>query len=46
LYKADEDEGFGGGAKKEHGMMQFNLPLLTGKEMPWEVKHNPVIRFK
>jgi len=46
LYKADEEEGFGGGEKREQGMTQFNLPLSTAKEMPWEAKHNPVIRFK
>jgi len=46
LYKADEEEGFGAGEKREQGMTQFNLPLSTAKEMPWEAKHNPVIRFK
>ena len=46
LYKADEDEGFGGGEKIEHGMTRFNLPMSTAKEMPWEVKRVPVIQFK
>ncbi|KIM40811.1 hypothetical protein M413DRAFT_446183 [Hebeloma cylindrosporum] len=47
LYPTDEAEGFGrGGQTRELGMTQFNLPLSTAKEMPWEAKHNPVIRFK
>ncbi|KAF8969310.1 hypothetical protein BDZ97DRAFT_1794922 [Flammula alnicola] len=32
----------GGG---DEGMREFKLPLLTAKEMRWEPKHNPVIRF-
>jgi phosphatidylserine decarboxylase len=27
-------------------MMDFSLPLSTGKEMPWESKHSPKITFK
>ncbi|KAG2349296.1 hypothetical protein BDR05DRAFT_1019559 [Suillus weaverae] len=27
------------------GMMQFCLPLMMAKEMPWEAKHNPTISF-
>jgi len=45
LYKADENGGFGAG-KREHGMTQFNPPLSTVIEMPWEVKHHPAMWFK
>ena len=45
LYKLNEGEDLGD-EKGEQGMTQFNLPLSTAKEMPWEAKHNPVIRFK
>ena len=45
LYKAYEEEGATGG-KGEKGMTQLSLLLSTAKEMPWEAKHNPVIRFK
>jgi phosphatidylserine decarboxylase len=27
-------------------MKEFQLPLSTAKEMPWESKHNPVIKFR
>ena len=46
LYKEDEEEGYVVGDKGEKGMTQFSLPLSTAKEMPWEAKRNPVIRFK
>jgi phosphatidylserine decarboxylase len=32
----------------KHPMKEFRLPLVstgTGKEMPWEAKHNPAITF-
>ncbi|KAF9220448.1 hypothetical protein BS17DRAFT_797725 [Gyrodon lividus] len=29
-----------------HPMKEFQLPLMTAKEMPWEAKHNPVLRFR
>jgi len=45
LYKAYEEEG-AAGEKGEKWMTQLSLPLSTAKEMPWEAKHNPVIRFK
>ena len=38
LYPKDED-----GART---MVDFALPLQTGKEMSWESKHNPTISFK
>ncbi|KZT23286.1 hypothetical protein NEOLEDRAFT_1180161 [Neolentinus lepideus HHB14362 ss-1] len=28
------------------GMKEFQLPLSTAKEMPWEGRHNPTITFK
>lgn len=33
-------------AGEEEEMREFALPLSTAKEMPWEAKHNPVIRFR
>ena len=30
----------------DHPMMDFELNLATAKEMPWETKHKPVIRFR
>ncbi|KAF8957740.1 phosphatidylserine decarboxylase-domain-containing protein [Flammula alnicola] len=41
LYAHGEEQGGG-----EEGMREFKLPLSTAKEMPWEAKHNPVIRFR
>ena len=41
LYDVDVDG--------KHPMKEFRLPLSstgTGKEMPWEAKHNPVITFR
>lgn len=38
LYPEDEDG--------SRGFMEFELPLQTAKEMPWEAKHNPVIRIR
>jgi phosphatidylserine decarboxylase len=29
-----------------HAMQEFQLPLSTAKEMPWEAKHNPLIHFR
>ena len=30
----------------ERKMIEYTLPLQTGKEMPWEAKHNPTISFR
>ncbi|EGN98625.1 hypothetical protein SERLA73DRAFT_89562 [Serpula lacrymans var. lacrymans S7.3] len=38
LYSEDEDG--------SHPMKEFQLPLTTAKEMPWEAKHNPVLAFR
>lgn len=38
LYPAEEDG--------THPMQDFVLPLSTAKEMPWETKHNPVLRIR
>ena len=38
LYPKDEDG--------TRSMINFTLPLQTGKEMPWESKHNPTISFR
>ena len=38
LYPKDED-----GART---MVDFALPLQTGKELQWESKHNPTILFR
>ncbi|KAH7884251.1 phosphatidylserine decarboxylase-domain-containing protein [Phlebopus sp. FC_14] len=38
LYNEDEDG--------SHPMKEFQLPLVTAKEMPWEAKHNPVLKFR
>ncbi|KAI0706958.1 phosphatidylserine decarboxylase-domain-containing protein [Earliella scabrosa] len=38
LYPEEEDG--------KRGMTDFELPLQTGKEMPWESKHNPTITFR
>jgi phosphatidylserine decarboxylase len=38
LYEDDADG--------KHPMKEFQLPLSTAKEMPWESKHNPVIKFR
>ena len=38
LYDEDADG--------KHPMKEFQLPLSTVKEMPWEAKHNPVITFR
>ena len=29
-----------------YSMMEFQLPLTPAKDVPWELKHKPVIRFK
>ncbi|THV04718.1 hypothetical protein K435DRAFT_774272 [Dendrothele bispora CBS 962.96] len=39
LYPLDEDS-------QKSEMVDFELPLKTGKEMGWEVKHKPIIKFK
>ncbi|KAL4245597.1 Phosphatidylserine decarboxylase proenzyme 2 [Abortiporus biennis] len=39
LYPAENDT-------TQDGMEQFVLPLSTAKEMPWESKHNPVLRIR
>lgn len=31
---------------EDREMVQFCLPLTTGKGMPWEAKHNPTISFR
>jgi phosphatidylserine decarboxylase len=33
-------------ADGKHPMKEFQLPLSTAKEKPWEAKHNPVITFR
>ncbi|KAL0953106.1 hypothetical protein HGRIS_004377 [Hohenbuehelia grisea] len=38
LYAAEADG--------DHPMKEYKLPLSTGKEMPWESKHNPTITFR
>jgi phosphatidylserine decarboxylase len=38
LYEDDADG--------KHPMKEFQLPLSTAKEMPWEAKHAPVITFR
>jgi phosphatidylserine decarboxylase len=30
----------------KHPMKEFQLPLSTAKEAPWEAEHNPVITFR
>ncbi|CAL1717452.1 unnamed protein product [Somion occarium] len=30
----------------QNGMKEFQLPLSTAKEMPWETKHNPVLTVR
>ncbi|PPQ93553.1 hypothetical protein CVT25_005520, partial [Psilocybe cyanescens] len=42
LYPVGGEEG----EKGAEGMREYSLPLSTAKEMKWEAKHNPVIRFK
>lgn len=37
LYSAGEDG--------DHPSKEFQLPLRTAKEMPWEAKHNPTLTF-
>lgn len=39
LYPEDDDGTQG-------GMQDFQLPLQTAKEMPWESKHKPVLKVK
>ena len=39
LYPEDRDG-------TQDGMQQYQLPLQTAKEMPWEGKHNPVLSFR
>ncbi|KAF4622347.1 hypothetical protein D9613_009567 [Agrocybe pediades] len=41
LYPDGSEEGHG-----DASMIQFVLPLSTGKEMPWESKHAPTIKFR
>ena len=33
-------------ADGSHPMREFKLPLATGKEMPWEAKHHPILTFR
>jgi len=33
-------------ADVSYSMMEFQLPLTPAKDVPWESKHKPVIRFK
>ncbi|KAF8591150.1 hypothetical protein K439DRAFT_1327876 [Ramaria rubella] len=30
----------------DHDMMEFQLPLMPNKDVPWEAKHKPVITFR
>jgi len=41
LYAAGDEEGHG-----DASMTQFSMHLSTGKEMPWESKHTPIIKFR
>ena len=32
--------------RNESEMVKFELPLTTAKEMPWELKHNPILSIR
>lgn len=45
LYPLNYDSSAGTGTGGS-GMKEFQLPLKTAKEMPWEAKHRPVVTFR
>jgi phosphatidylserine decarboxylase len=45
--KPDEETGiYPEGVESAHGMQEFKLRLVTGKEAPWESKHTPFITIR
>ncbi|KAK0469409.1 phosphatidylserine decarboxylase-domain-containing protein [Desarmillaria tabescens] len=44
--QADEETGLYPFTDEDQAMSDFKLPLTTGKDMPWESKHAPVISVR
>ncbi len=44
--QADEGTGLYPVTDEDQAMTDFKLPLTTGKDMPWEAKHAPVISVR
>ncbi|KAK0446101.1 phosphatidylserine decarboxylase-domain-containing protein [Armillaria borealis] len=44
--QADEETGLYPITDEDQAMTDFKLPLTTGKDMPWEAKHAPVISVR